>query len=167
MSANEHFGGGVTIKHQNIESGKLVGQTASTGFQIGVRRTFPISPEQAWTFLTSPEGRQLWLGNVSPLAFNEGESFTSAEGITGQLRIVKPFKQLRLKWGSKDWEKPSTLQIRLLSNRSDRTTISFHQENLNHPDTREQMKLHWENVLSVIKQKTSTVNDQEEMDNDE
>jgi uncharacterized protein YndB with AHSA1/START domain len=165
VSANKQFSGGVTIKHQNIESRKLVGQTVSAGFQVGVRRTFPISPEQVWSFLTSPEGIKLWLGNVSPLAFNEGEIFTSDEGISGQLRIVKPFKQLRLKWGKKDWEKPSTLQIRLLSNHPDRTTISFHQENLDHPNTREQMKLYWENVLSAIWQKTSTINDEEEMDN--
>jgi uncharacterized protein YndB with AHSA1/START domain len=136
-----------------------VGQTASVGFQVGVRRTLPISPEQVWSFLTSPEGTKLWLGNVSPLSFNEGEVFTSDEGISGQLRIVKPFRQLRLKWGRKDWEKPSTLQIRLLSNHPDRTTISFHQENLDHPNTREQMKLYWENVLNAIRLKTSTVND--------
>ncbi|CAN7655568.1 SRPBCC domain-containing protein [Paenibacillus sp. LjRoot153] len=153
------------MKHQNIESRKLVGQTISAGFQVGVRRTFPISPEQVWSFLTSPEGIKLWLGNVSPLAFNEGEIFTSDEGISGQLRIVKPFKQLRLKWGKKDWEKPSTLQIRLLSNQPSRTTISFHQEKLDHPNTREQMKLYWENVLSAIWKQTSTVNYEEEMDN--
>ena len=155
------------MKHQNMESRKLVGQTASTGFQIGVRRTFPISPERVWSFLTSPEGTKLWLGNVSPLAFSEGERFASEEGISGELRVVKPFRQLRLKWGKKDWVKPSTLQIRLLSNHPDRTTISFHQENLDHPNTREQMKQHWENVLSAIWQKTSTVNDEEEMGNDE
>ncbi|MFC3770873.1 SRPBCC domain-containing protein [Paenibacillus sp. GCM10012303] len=144
------------MKHQNMESRKLVGQTVSTGFQVGVRRTFPISPEQAWTFLTSPEGMKLWLGNVPPLAFTEGESFTSDEGISGQLRIVKPLSQLRLKWGKKEWEKPSTLQIRILSNRPDRTTISFHQENLDHPNTREEMKLYWENVLNIVGQQTST-----------
>lgn len=107
---------------------------------------------------------KLWLGNVSPFAFNEGEIFTSDEGISGQLRIIKPYRQLRLKWGKKDWEKPSTLQIRLLSNHPDRTTISFHQENLDNPITREQMKQYWEDVLSAIRQKTSTVNDEEQMD---
>ncbi|WP_042147891.1 SRPBCC domain-containing protein [Paucisalibacillus sp. EB02] len=152
------------MKHQNIESRKLVGQTVSAGFQVGVRRSFPISPEHVWSFLTSPEGVKLWIGNVSSLAFNEGEIFASDEGISGQLRIVKPFRQLRLRWSKKDWEKPSTLQIRLLSNHPNRTTISFHQENLDHPNTREQMKLHWEDVLSAIRQKTSNVNDQEEME---
>ncbi|WP_373232822.1 SRPBCC domain-containing protein [Cohnella sp.] len=155
------------MKHQNTELRKLVGQTAAAGFQVGVRRTFPISPERVWSFLTSPEGTTLWLGNVSPLVFKEGEIFASDEGISGELRVVKPLRQLRLKWGRKDWAKPSTLQIRLLSSHPDRTTISFHQENLDHPNMREQMKLHWENVLSAIWQKTSAVNDEEEMGNDE
>lgn len=152
------------MKQQNVELHKLVGQTAAAGFQVGVRRTFPTSPEQVWSFLTSPEGMKLWLGNAGPLEFKVGEAFISNEGISGQLRIVKPFKQLRLKWSMKDWEKPSTLQIRLLSNHPDRTTISFHQEHLDHPNTREQMKLHWENVLNAIKQKTSAVNDEEKFD---
>ncbi len=144
------------MKNQNTESSKIVGQTAATGFQVGVRRTMPITPEQAWAFLTSSEGVKLWLGHVSNLTFSEGETFTSSDGISGQFRVVKPFRQFRLKWSMKEWEKPSTLQIRLISDKPDRTTISFHQENLDHMNTREQMKLHWEEVLNEIRQKAST-----------
>ncbi|OUQ88898.1 ATPase [Brevibacillus brevis] len=143
------------MKSQNTESNKIVGQTAATGFQVGVRRTMPITPEQAWAFLTSSEGAKLWLGHVSNLTFSEGETFTSSDGISGQFRVVKPFQQFRLKWSMKEWEKPSTLQIRLISDKPDRTTISFHQENLGHENTREQMKLHWEEVLNEIRQKFS------------
>ncbi|EJL26163.1 SRPBCC domain-containing protein [Brevibacillus sp. BC25] len=145
------------MKNPNTESSKIVGQTAATGFQVGVRRTMPITPEQAWAFLTSSEGVKLWLGHVSSLTFSEGETFTSSEGISGQFRVVKPFQQFRLKWSMKDWEKPSTLQIRLISDKPDRTTISFHQENLDHSNTREQMKLHWEEVLNEIRQNVSTM----------
>ncbi|MBH0333930.1 ATPase [Brevibacillus brevis] len=140
------------MKSQNPESNKIVGQTAATGFQVGVRRTMPITPEQAWAFLTSSEGAKLWLGDVANLTFSEGETFTSSDGISGQFRVVKPFQQFRLKWSMKEWEKPSTLQIRLISDKPDRTTISFHQENLDHMNTREQMKLHWEEVLNEIRQ---------------
>ncbi|TQR38822.1 SRPBCC domain-containing protein [Brevibacillus brevis] len=143
------------MKSQNPESNKIVGQTAATGFQVGVRRTMPITPEQAWAFLTSSEGAKLWLGHVSNLTFSEGETFTSSDGISGQFRVVKPFQQFRLKWSMKEWEKPSTLQIRLISDKPDRTTISFHQENLDHMNTREQMKLHWEEVLNEIRQNVS------------
>lgn len=143
------------MKSQNPESSKIVGQTAATGFQVGVRRTMPITPEQTWAFLTSSEGAKLWLGHVSNLTFSEGETFTSSDGISGQFRVVKPFQQFRLKWSMKEWEKPSTLQIRLISDKPDRTTISFHQENLAHMNTREQMKLHWEEVLNEIRQNVS------------
>lgn len=143
------------MKSQNPESSKIVGQTAATGFQVGVRRTMPITPEQAWAFLTSSEGAKLWLGDVANLTFSEGETFTSSDGISGQFRVVKPFRQFRLKWSMKEWEKPSTLQIRLISDKPDRTTISFHQENLDHMNTREQMKLHWEEVLNEIRQNVS------------
>ncbi|MCE0450031.1 SRPBCC domain-containing protein [Brevibacillus sp. AF8] len=143
------------MKKQNTESPKIVGQTAGTGFQVGVRRTMPITPEQAWAFLTSSEGVKLWLGHVPSLSFSEGEAFTSSDGISGQFRVVKPFRQFRLKWSMKEWEKPSTLQIRLISDKPDRTTISFHQENLDDMNTREQMKLHWEEVLNEIRQNVS------------
>ncbi|GIP38202.1 hypothetical protein J31TS4_14820 [Paenibacillus sp. J31TS4] len=137
------------------ETIRMVGQTASAGFQIGVRRTLPISPEQAWAFLTSSEGMKLWLGTVSFRALQEGEAFQSDEGISVQFRVVKPMKQLRLKWEKTGWSKPSTLQIRLISDKPDRTTISFHQENLEHPGIREQMKMYWEEALAAIKEKTS------------
>ncbi|WP_336774174.1 SRPBCC domain-containing protein [Paenibacillus sp. MMO-58] len=135
-------------------SEKIVGKTASAGFQIGVRRTLPISPEKAWTFLTSAEGLRLWIGNVKNLAIEVGETFHSAEGIAGEWRIVKPLQQLRLKWTKPGWEKPSTLQIRLISGHPEKTTVSFHQENLDHAATREQMKLYWEDVLNEMLQKT-------------
>ncbi|MEW9106252.1 MULTISPECIES: SRPBCC family protein [unclassified Paenibacillus] len=136
-------------------SNKIVGLTASMGYQVGVRRTLLISPERAWAYLTSAEGLKLWIGTVSPLSFSVGETFRSAEGISGQFRVVKPYQQLRLRWSKKEWVEPSTLQIRLLSNQPDKTTISFHQENLDHPVTREQMKLHWEDVLAAIREQTS------------
>lgn len=149
-------------KKQHFESGKIVGQTAAAGFQAGVRRTLLISPERAWAFLTSNEGVKLWIGSVPSLAISEGEIFTSVDGISGEFRVVKPYRQLRLRWKKKEWEQPSTLQIRLLSDKPDRTTISFHQENLDNQNTREQMKQHWEEVLNTIRQKTSDAGNEEE-----
>ncbi|MCR2807607.1 SRPBCC domain-containing protein [Paenibacillus soyae] len=130
---------------------KPVGKTAKSGFQIGVRRTLPISPEQAWAYLTSLEGTRLWMGTVTNLTWNEGDCFASAEGVSGELRVVKTLSQLRLKWEREDWAKPSTLQIRLLPGKPGHTTISFHQEHLEDENTREEMKVFWENVLREIK----------------
>ncbi|MFC4099804.1 SRPBCC domain-containing protein [Paenibacillus xanthanilyticus] len=131
-----------------------VGLTAASGYQIGVRRTLPWSQEQAWAFLTSREGVRLWLGEVEPPRLQAGETFASAAGISGELRVVKPFEQLRLRWKRASWPTPSTLQIRLLPAKSG-TTVSFHQEQLVSAELREEMKLVWEDVLAVMIAKAS------------
>ncbi|MWV46365.1 SRPBCC domain-containing protein [Paenibacillus sp. HJL G12] len=131
---------------------KPVGQTTSAGFQIGVRRTFPISGQEAWTLLVSPEGMMHWIGEVGSLEMKPGESFASVEGITGELRVVKPMEQLRMRWQRKDWKHPSTLQIRILPASQGQTTISFHQEKLEDMHAREVMKDHWEQALNSLKE---------------
>jgi hypothetical protein len=47
-----------------MEQTKVVGQTKDVGFQIGVRRTFPVSVNLAWDFLFSDKGLSFWLGKI-------------------------------------------------------------------------------------------------------
>ncbi|MBD0384225.1 SRPBCC domain-containing protein [Paenibacillus sp. WST5] len=129
---------------------KPVGLTASSGFQIGVRRTLPLSKEQLWAYLTSTAGIQLWIGDMPFLELKVGHKFITKDGTSGELRVVKPLEQLRMTWQRKDWERASTLQIRLLSAHPDKTTISIHQEKLEDLFVREQMKLHWEEAAAQI-----------------
>lgn len=131
---------------------KLKGQTATVGFQVGVRRTFPISQELAWALLLSPEGLPLWLGDLTSLELQVGHKYLAKDGTHGELRVVKPLHQLRMTWQRKGWEKSSTLQIRLYPNPTniDKTIISFHQEKLQDAMVREDMKQHWEEVVTKI-----------------
>ncbi|SEB54330.1 SRPBCC domain-containing protein [Paenibacillus sp. GP183] len=126
---------------------KPVGLTKSAGFQIGVRRTLPITPEKAWQLILSQEGLQIWLGDLSSLPLQKGEKYRTREGVSGEMRVVKPKEQLRMTLQNENWTRPSTCQIRLIPTSSGKTTISFHQENLNSAAEREEMKLHWEEVL--------------------
>ncbi|WPK13281.1 SRPBCC domain-containing protein [Lysinibacillus louembei] len=132
-----------------MEKERIIGQTKGVGFQIGVRRTFPISQEKAWEFITSEEGVNLWLGESSDVIFQPGEHYTTKMG-TGEIRIVKQLEQLRLTWQKEGWERPSTIQVRIIAKASDKTTISFHQEHLSDENVREEMKMHWEIVLNEI-----------------
>ncbi len=131
---------------------KPVGLTAAAGFQVGVRRTLPITQEEAWRLLISPEGLSLWLGEVETLELARGTAFVTREGNQGELRVVKPLHQLRMSWQRAGWSAPSTLQIRLLPTKQGGTTISFHQEKLKDLYAREQMKAHWEDVLHRLKE---------------
>lgn len=126
------------------QAARQVGQSAAAGFQIGVRRTYPVSRGQAWALLTSPEGMKLWLGELPSLEFVPGTEYISKEGNYGEIRVVKPLEQIRMTWQRKHWAKPSTVQIRLLETKSGNTTISLHQEKLEDMQAREQMKQYWE-----------------------
>ena len=53
---------------------RAIGETLSAGFEIGVRKTFHVSPEQAWEFLTQPEGMKAWLGTISQLKLIKGQT---------------------------------------------------------------------------------------------
>lgn len=39
-----------------------IGQTKAVGFQVGVRRNFPVTQEEAWKLVTSPEGLNVFRG---------------------------------------------------------------------------------------------------------
>jgi uncharacterized protein YndB with AHSA1/START domain len=129
---------------------KVIGQTKSAGFQIGVRRTLPVSQEKAWELITSKEGSSLWLGKSPSIHFQPGERYETTTGASGEIRIVKPLLQLRLTWKKAEWTKASTIQIRIIPSSSNKTTISFHQENLPDIHARVEMKVHWEDVLSEL-----------------
>lgn len=138
---------------------KPVGQTAAVGFNIGVRKTAAIPKERIWSYLLSPAGLKLWIGDIFSLPLVVGSEFKSNDGTTGKLGVVKPYEKLRMSWQRKDWDKPSTLQIYLLSPSKGKTTVSFHQEKLEDLYMREMMRLHWEKTLDTLLQETTKERD--------
>ncbi|GFN30264.1 SRPBCC domain-containing protein [Paenibacillus xylaniclasticus] len=130
---------------------KPIGQTKAAGFQVGVRRTFPLPLEAAWQLISSAHGIKVWLGSTALTGLQAGETYVTADGITGEIRVVNKAENVRLTWQPKSWSKPSTLQIRTIASGSDKTTISFHQENLADAAVREEMKARWEQVLVELK----------------
>ncbi|CAI6087255.1 TetR family transcriptional regulator [Cohnella sp. JJ-181] len=127
-----------------------VGKTKDAGYQIGVRRTVPVTVEAAWRWLTGSEGLRLWLGETEGAVVREGENFATREGNSGRFTVVKPLSHVRLQWMKSDWEAPSALQIRVLPAKQG-ATISIHQDKLSGPAAREEMKAHWEGVQEAIR----------------
>ncbi|RWR04611.1 SRPBCC domain-containing protein [Siminovitchia fortis] len=135
-----------------MDDHKMIGQTKTVGFQVGIRRTFPISQEKAWELVTSEDGLKLWLGESDGITLQPGQKYITKTG-AGEIRVFKPLHQLRLTWQKEGWPKPSTVQVRIISKERNKATISFHQENLSDKNIREEMKEYWEKVLEAIKAK--------------
>ena len=129
---------------------KQLGLTKASGFQIGVRRTLNLTVEEAWELLSSTKGIQAWLGNVPALQLETGMRFHTDEGISGQFTTVNPYRNIRLAWQSGNWDKASIVQVRTIASGTSKTTISFHQEKLDGPETREAMKRYWEQALNRL-----------------
>ena len=128
--------------------GHEVGRTLDAGYQIGVRRTLPVSEERLWALLLSPEGQRLWLGGVADL--EPGTRFVFPDGTQGEIRIYRSWSHLRLTWQPPAWEAPSFVQVRVLPARRGATTLSFHQDHLKGPAERAEMKARWENVVGSL-----------------
>ena len=132
-----------------MEKSKTVGQTKDVGFQIGVRKTFSVSPETAWNFLFSEKGLALWLGKIELEDIDLEKPYKTKDGIEGKINTFNPYSHIRLTWKPTHWTNMSTVQIRVIDTKG-KTTISFHQDKLIDSDQRNEMKKHWGNVLAKI-----------------
>lgn len=107
-----------------------VGLTKDAGWQVGVRRTFPVSPDRAWDVLVEGEGRALW-----------------SEG-AGDLRAQSD-SHLRVTWTHLLLDRPSRLQLRV-EEAATGATVAVHQEMLSSELERSAMKEHWSAVLDRL-----------------
>jgi uncharacterized protein YndB with AHSA1/START domain len=126
-----------------------VGKTKDQGWEIGVRRTFPITPQKAWKVLMAQPGLGCWLGHGITSSFKKGDTYQTDEGTVGEIRSYNEGMHIRLTWQPSDWAFFSTLQIRVTPAKTG-TTISVHHERLENGDQREAMRLHWSKVLDQL-----------------
>jgi uncharacterized protein YndB with AHSA1/START domain len=123
-----------------------VGKTKTQGWEFGIRRTFPITPEQAWELLMTPPGLDHWLGEGVELTLKKKAAYETDDGTTGEVRSFNDGSLIRLTWQPPQWDFASTLQIRVTP-ASKGTTITIHHEKLENGDQREQMRKRWTGVL--------------------
>lgn len=111
------------------QEGRVVGKTRDAGWQVGARRTLPVTPGAAWRLLTSGPGLASWLGDIGGAALGGGASYRTAEGAEGTVRVWNEGSHLRLTWQPGDWPRPSTVQVRVMPS-GKKTVIAFHQEHM-------------------------------------
>jgi uncharacterized protein YndB with AHSA1/START domain len=136
----------VTVQYEYTTNRRVIGKTADVGFEIGVTKTFPVSPKEAWELLTSEKGAEIWLGRVKGIGFRVKEKFQTEEGIEGEIRTLDRGRKLRLKLGT------TTVQLYVLPT-GEKTSIHFHQEKLKSMKEREAQRKHWQNILTGLEKK--------------
>jgi len=124
-----------------------VGKTKGQGWEIGVRKTFPVGARELWEALTTQPGLGYWLGTCVDTDFHKGDTYKTTEGTTGDIRSFEVGSLIRMTWQPPDSEAKSTLQIRVLAAKKG-STLSIHHEKLHDADQREAMRLHWSAVMA-------------------
>jgi len=142
----------LAVDYERRKGRRAVGQTADTGFQIGVQRTLPITPDEAWALLMSPEGVRTWLGGEGP-RWEKGEKYALHDGAAGEVRVFKPGSHLRITVHPEGWPRASTLQVRVTPSGEQKSVISFHQEHLPGTAEREARRRFFEAALDALQQR--------------
>lgn len=142
----------LTVDYERRKGKRVLGQTAATGFEIGVQRTLPVSLDDAWELLMSAEGVGAWLGGAGP-RWEKGEKYALKDGSGGEVRVFKPGSHLRVTVQPPGWPRASTLQVRAMSRGEGKTVISFHQEHLPGAAEREERRTFFEAALDKLQKR--------------
>ncbi|MEM0999396.1 MAG: SRPBCC domain-containing protein [Bacteroidota bacterium] len=133
-----------------MSENKVVGLTKDAGFQLGVRKTVHVTHEEAWAYIFSMEGMEVWLGEVPGGSLVRGSEQTLSDGTWIEIRTFKQLSHVRMKWRPEAWENTSRLQLRVYPRGRAKTVIAFHQEMLQDETQRMQMKAHWKSVVDRL-----------------
>ena len=120
-----------------------VGKTKSQGWEMGVRRTLPVTEAEAWQMILEALG-------LDDIPYSKGTSFKNDEDTQIEIRSFQHGSLIRMKWQPEAWPNNSTLQIRVLPAKTG-ATISVHHEWLDDASQREAMKTYWTTLLETLK----------------
>lgn len=143
----------LAVDYERRKGKRAVGQTEAAGFNVGARRTLPVSADDAWSLLTSPDGVRAWLGGAPTLRWEKGEKYTLEDGSAGEVRVFKPGSHLRITWGPEGWPRASTIQVRVTPSGERKTVIGLHQEHLPGAAERDERRRFFEAALDALEAK--------------
>jgi uncharacterized protein YndB with AHSA1/START domain len=127
-----------------------VGRTRDAGWEIGVSKTIDRPVEEVWTFITSPAGIAIWLGEGVAVVPEKGAGYETAAGVHGEIRSLRELDRVRLTWQPRDWPHDTTLQLAVRSAGVGRAMLVVHQERLADRAQREEQRRHWRGVITAL-----------------
>ena len=133
-----------------MHSENPVGKTSGQGWEIGVRRTLPVSQTAAWNIIMDALGIPWEDGPRAP-TYKKQMTLETEDGTLIEIRSFEVYNLIRMKWQPPDLKNNTTLQIRILPAKTG-TTISIHHEWLEDSEQREQMRERWTALLDGLKE---------------
>ena len=118
-------------------------------YQIDLQTTVNTSLKATWNFLFSNQGLEIWLGTSKLDKWETGIKYIARDGIIGKVRVFSPYSHIRLSWQKGNWQNDSILHVRTIS-KDNKTIIRIHHEHLADKNQKEDMEIHWKEVLDRL-----------------
>ena len=118
-------------------------------YQIDLQTTVSVSVKEAWHFLFSNQGLEIWLGTSKLDKWETGIKYITRDGVNGKVRVFSPYSHIRLSWRKENWQNDSILHVRTIS-KDHKTIIRIHHEYLRDKKQKEDMEFHWKEVLDRL-----------------
>ncbi len=129
---------------------RRVGLTRDAGWQIGVSKTVEHPVEDVWSFITSPAGIAIWLGEGVTVLSTPGEGYETTDGVRGETRSFRELDRLRLTWQPRGRRHETIVQLTVTSAGRGRARLGVHQERLANAEERERQRTHWRDVINAL-----------------
>lgn len=142
----------VTVGYEYAIGRRVVGETATAGFQLGVQKTVRLRRDRLWQLLFSRKGLAVWLGDVQDFMAEPGKSFGGTNLPRGEVRSMKLGEMIRLSMQTVLIQHPFTFQIYLICprNTNNKTSLRFHFEKLHSSQERELLREHAKSILEGL-----------------
>ena len=129
---------------------KIEGRNAKGEYSTAASRTFAMNRKDAWNFLASKQGLEIWLKPLSTFALKPGSAFETANGAFGEVRTMKAGERARLKWREDDWDKHSTLQVIAIARKGEKSVIVIQHDKLTVSRVRDAYRDYWKKRLDEL-----------------
>lgn len=141
----------ITVRYEKAAGRRVLGQTADSGFELGVSCTLPVDAHTLWETLLSPDGMRLITGEpLNPDTLESGSESVS-KGIFYRITLLKPYSHFRMRLTLPGFSDYSILQVRVTAMGKEKSRLAFHQEKLMGPEARAEMKRKWDAACERFK----------------
>lgn len=125
------------------------GSTADAGWELGVRRTVPDSPDEIWQSLLA-DWLPAWL-EVDSVPKMVGAPLRRGAQVCGRVVGCHVGRRVRLRWHPPHLDHETVFQVTLLEAASG-CTIAIHQERLRGSAERQELLERWTDVLERLRE---------------
>lgn len=138
----------ITVNYERARGLRLLGETKGAGFEFGISRTFPVTPEKAWQRLTQGIGLEAWAGDGTEVEMRKG-AHQDRKGKRIEVRGYTPDVRVRLAI-TEPGVPQRTIQMSVVPSASGKASVRFHEENLPGIAARKRAERKWNDIMDEV-----------------